>query len=99
MNRSILETLAAFSIAVLLTDCLVSAQAEATDLRPVAVEKDGVVGIEYRSGNTLVGRSTEAAPESVCAQRRRAPFSRGAPQPVTSKRLMLFFSLDSAIRF
>ena len=36
--------------------------------------------------------------ESVCAQRRRAPFSPGAPQTGTSKRLILSFSLDSTIR-
>jgi hypothetical protein len=34
-------------------------------LRAVLVENDGVAGIEYRSGETLVGRSTEAAPAGL----------------------------------
>jgi hypothetical protein len=36
--------------------------ADVVELRPASVEKGGVVGVEYRSRDTLVGRSTDAAP-------------------------------------
>ena len=39
--------------------------AEVVGLRPVLVEKAGIVGVEYRCGDELVGRSTEAAPAGV----------------------------------
>ena len=42
-----------------------AARAEVTPLRFVLVEKDGGVGVEYRSGDTLVGRSTAVAPAGV----------------------------------
>jgi hypothetical protein len=42
-----------------------AARAEVVELRPVFVEKDGVVGLEYWSGRTLVGRSTDLAPAGV----------------------------------
>lgn len=51
--------------AMLLTVAASTAQAEVVDLHAVVVEKDGAVGIEYRSGDSLVGRSTEAAPAGV----------------------------------
>ena len=50
---------------LLLVELPFAADAEVVELRPALVEKDGVVGIEYRSGGTLVGRSTEAAPAGV----------------------------------
>jgi hypothetical protein len=40
-------------------------QAEVIDLRPALVEKGDVVGVEYRSGEALIGRSTDAAPSGV----------------------------------
>lgn len=42
-----------------------AARAEVIEVRPVLVEKDGVVGVEYRSGDEQVGRSTDAAPAGV----------------------------------
>src|SRR5215510_9563037 len=42
-----------------------AACAEVVELRPVLVEKDGVVGVEYWSGKTRIGRSTERAPAGV----------------------------------
>jgi hypothetical protein len=42
-----------------------AARAEVVELRPVFVEKDGVVGVEYWSGKARVGRSTDAAPAGV----------------------------------
>ena len=50
---------------VLLTVPSPAARAEAIPLRFVLVEKNGVVGVEYRCGDTLVGRSTAAAPAGV----------------------------------
>jgi hypothetical protein len=41
------------------------AHAEIIELRPALVEKGGVVGVEYRSRDALVGRSTDAAPAGV----------------------------------
>jgi len=40
-------------------------QAAIVPVHAVAAEKDGVIAIEYRSGETLVGRSTEFAPAGV----------------------------------
>ena len=40
-------------------------RAEVVELRPVLVEKNGVVGVEYRSGSPRVGRLTNAAPAGV----------------------------------
>jgi hypothetical protein len=42
-----------------------TARAEVVEVRPVAVEKGGAVGLEYWSGKERVGRSTEAAPAGV----------------------------------
>ncbi|GDY19805.1 hypothetical protein LBMAG56_11500 [Verrucomicrobiota bacterium] len=42
-----------------------AALAETVPLHTTLVEKGGVIGIEYRSGDTLVGRSTDAAPAGV----------------------------------
>jgi hypothetical protein len=42
-----------------------AAQAEVVELRPTLVEKGTVVGVEYRSGEELIGRSTDAAPAGV----------------------------------
>ena len=52
-------------VAVLLRAPSSAAHAEVVDLRAVLVEKDGVVGLEYRSGAALVGRSTGTAPAGV----------------------------------
>lgn len=41
------------------------ATADVVEVRPAFVERDGGVGIEYRSGEILVGRSTDAAPAGV----------------------------------
>jgi Tol biopolymer transport system component len=41
--------------ALLLTIEISAARAGIADIRPVVVEKDGVVGVEYGSGNTLIG--------------------------------------------
>jgi hypothetical protein len=38
---------------------------DVVELRPALVEKGGVVGVEYRSRDTLVGRSTDTAPAGV----------------------------------
>lgn len=40
-------------------------RAEVVPVRVVLVEKGGVVGVEYHSGDRLVGRSTDAAPAGV----------------------------------
>ena len=42
-----------------------AAPAEVVELRTALVEKDGGIGVEYYSGGTLAGRSTEAAPAGV----------------------------------
>lgn len=42
-----------------------TAHAEVIEIRPALVGKGGVVGVEYRSGDALVGRSSEAAPAGV----------------------------------
>ncbi len=42
-----------------------AAQAEIIDVRPAVVENAGVVGVEYRSGDLLIGRSTDTAPAGV----------------------------------
>ena len=47
-----------------LVRCL-SAHAEVTEVHPMFSEKDGVVRVEYRAGETLVGRATDAAPAGV----------------------------------
>ena len=39
--------------------------AETATIRAVTVEKDGAIGVEYRSADLLVGRSSEAAPAGV----------------------------------
>src|SRR4051812_29985814 len=40
-------------------------QAGVVELRPVLVEKNGVMGVEYWSGETLVGPASDAAPAGV----------------------------------
>ena len=53
-------------LAALLVNALaLAAPGEVVELHPKLVEKDGSIGVEYRSGGTLVGRSTEAAPAGV----------------------------------
>jgi hypothetical protein len=41
------------------------ARAQAVEIRPVVLEKDGGQCVEYWSGNLRVGRSTEATPAGV----------------------------------
>lgn len=50
---------------LLLMALAATAQAEVAEIRPVAVDKNGVVGIEYRSGDAVVGQATDAAPAGV----------------------------------
>jgi hypothetical protein len=55
-----------FPLAALLLNAVTLAiHAELVELRPTLVEKDGSIGVEYHSGGTLVGPSTEAAPAGV----------------------------------
>lgn len=42
-----------------------SASAEVVEVRPVVIDRDGIIRVEYRSGETLVGRSSDAAPAGV----------------------------------
>jgi hypothetical protein len=51
--------------ALLLTAFSSTAHAEVVEIHAALVENDGIVGVEYRSGDTLVGRSTAAAPAGV----------------------------------
>ena len=53
--------------------CAYQCGGEVVDLRPAIVLRGGVVGVEYRSGETVVGRSTESVPAGVeLTARRRA---------------------------
>src|SRR5437016_448399 len=56
-----------FGLATLLsvTFICVTAWAEVIELRPTFVDKGRIIGVEFRSGDALVGRSTEAAPAGV----------------------------------
>lgn len=53
-----------------------AAESGGAEVRAVAVERDGVVGIEYRSGGALVGRCADDAPAGV---ELLLPGSKGAP--------------------
>ena len=59
-----------------------TASAEVVDVRPVLIEKGGSLGVEYRSGTELVGRSTDAAPAGV---ELLGPDARSAPVPFQTK--------------
>ena len=59
-----------------------TASAEVVDVRPVLIEKGGSLGVEYRSGTELVGRSTDAAPAGV---ELLLPDARSAPVPFQTK--------------
>lgn len=50
---------------LVLTALSSAAYAQVVPIRAVLVEKSGEVGVEYRSGDTLIGRSTEATPAGV----------------------------------
>ncbi len=52
-------------MALAISTCAFAAQPGGVELRAVAVERDGVIGIEYRSSDALVVRSTKAAPAGV----------------------------------
>ena len=60
---------------VLTLVCPLALCAENVPLRAVTVEKDGAIGVEYRSADLLVGRSSEAAPAGV---ERLVPDGQGA---------------------
>ena len=53
------------ALLLFLSSVCATVRAEIVELRPALAEKDGVVRVEYRSGETLVGRSTDAAPAGV----------------------------------
>src|ERR1035437_4859837 len=55
---------ALLTLAVLLSSDL-AAWAEVVAIRPALIETAGGISVEYRSGSTLIGRSTEAAPVGV----------------------------------
>jgi hypothetical protein len=61
LQRTVLLTLAALLVSTL----GLMAQAEVVELRATLVNKGGGIGVEYRSGDTLVGRSADAAPAGV----------------------------------
>ena len=42
-----------------------SSQAEVVEVRPQFIKINGLVGVEYWSGKTLVGKSSDAAPAGV----------------------------------
>jgi len=52
-------------MSLLLTVHVALAWAGTVEIRPALLRKDGVIAVEYRSGERLVGRSTEAAPAGV----------------------------------
>jgi hypothetical protein len=64
-RRSWLMTTTACVAATLLLLGGASASAEVVEVRPVVIDRDGVIGIDYRSGETLVGRSSDVAPAGV----------------------------------
>ena len=51
-------------LAALLLSAL-AARAEVVEIRPALVERDGGIGIEYRSAGMLIGRAIESAPAGV----------------------------------
>ncbi len=53
------------AFAALLTACAMDARAESVELRPVFIETNRNIGIEYRSGEAVVGRSSQGAPAGV----------------------------------
>lgn len=65
MGRTKKNTLVAFTAAVLLAVQPSTARAEVVGIHAALVEKDGLISVEYRTGDTLVGRSTEAAPAGM----------------------------------
>ena len=52
-------------MSLLLTARVSAVKAVGVEIHPVVVEKGGVIGVEYRSGENPVGRSAEAAPAGV----------------------------------
>lgn len=63
-HRSIARSSSVVPWLVLFLTCLAGGAAD-IGIRPVVTETDGVVSIEYRSGDTRVWRSTAAAPAGV----------------------------------
>jgi len=53
------------ALASLLAIRALATHAEGVELRAAATENGGIIGIEYRSGDTLVARSVETAPAGV----------------------------------
>jgi len=70
-------------LAALLLSAL-AARAEVVEIRPALVERDGGIGIEYRSAGMLVGRATESAPAGVEIL---LPGGRSAPVQFRTKNL------------
>lgn len=74
-HRSLATMSKPISLLALVLTCLVflrpcgSARGEVVGVRPVLLSADGGSRIEYRSGEVLVGRSTEAAPAGVALKR------------------------------
>lgn len=60
-----MKTILQCVLVIILTALSTAAAAEVVPVRAAFVEKDGVVGVEYRSGETLVARSSDAAPAGV----------------------------------
>ena len=52
-------------LAVILTAVSTATYAQVVPIRAALVENEGIVGVEYRTGETLVARSTDAAPAGV----------------------------------
>lgn len=67
MNRSVsgATRLLPLGAILYLTFTCTASRAEVVELRPVLIDKGDIVGVEYRSGKALVGRSTDAAPAGV----------------------------------
>ena len=78
MNGTTRRVLVGFTAALLMAplaapqaDAVDSARSEIIGLYPAIVQENGVLGVEYRSGGTLVARSTDAAPTGVAAETAR----------------------------
>ena len=65
LGRKLINARSLICIAMVLCLTCPSSQAQVIELRPALVEQGGVVGVEYRSGETLIARSTDAAPAGV----------------------------------
>ena len=64
MIRSIVSRFVPLTL-ICLAFASMKVRAAEIEIRPSLVGKNGVVGVEYRSGNLLVGRSSDSAPTGV----------------------------------